>query len=78
MLCKLVNEMSDLDEYQITWNVGLIICHKKVSGTLEGVAVVVVLELYETKFSNFLLVLLINILGCFSFFPSSFWILIKF
>ena len=48
--------MSDLDEKQITWNVGLIIYHTKVSGTLEGVVVVVVvvLELYETKFGNFL------------------------
>ena len=31
------NKMSDFDEYQITGNVGLIICHTKVNGTLEGV-----------------------------------------
>ena len=38
-ICKLTNKMSDFDEYQITWNVRLIICRTKVSGTLEGLVV---------------------------------------
>ena len=63
MICELANEMSDFDEYQITWNVGLVICHAKANRTLEGVVLKqsVILELYETKSSNFFLVLLINI-----------------
>ena len=70
MIGELANQMSDLHEYQIIWNVGLIICHTNVNGTLKGVVVEqsVILEPYETKPSNFLLVLLINALGLFSIF----------
>ena len=55
MICELANGMSDFDEYQINWNVGLIMCHTKANGSLEGVVIKqsVILELYETKSSNF-------------------------
>ena len=55
------NEMSDCNEYQITRNAGLIKGRTKVNETLDRsfVEYSLILEMYETKSSNFLLVLLI-------------------